>query len=277
LMVSSHVLGSSDQVISLVTSIFSKFSFISLVDILIVAALLYWTYQLIKGTRAVQIIYGILILVVIWLVAKLLQLHTLIFILQAALTMFVVAIPVVLQPELRNALFKLGRAKLGNEFTELKKNELDEVVKVLVKSCDALAKKKIGAIIVLSRTDKLSDIIDQSKFIDAAISIELILNIFTPKTPLHDGAIIISGTRIKAAGAILPLSDSPYDYHLGARHRAALGLSSTTDAVVLVVSEERGEISLSIDGILESNLSSEKLKTQLTELLSQKQKIISIK
>ena len=277
MMVSSHVLGSSDQVISLVTSIFSKFSFISLVDILIVAALLYWTYQLIKGTRAVQIIYGILILVVIWLVAKLLQLHTLIFILQAALTMFVVAIPVVLQPELRNALFKLGRAKLGNEFTELKKNELDEVVKVLVKSCDALAKKKIGAIIVLSRTDKLSDIIDQSKFIDAAISIELILNIFTPKTPLHDGAIIISGTRIKAAGAILPLSDSPYDYHLGARHRAALGLSSTTDAVVLVVSEERGEISLSIDGILESNLSSEKLKTQLTELLSQKQKIISIK
>jgi diadenylate cyclase len=225
---------------------------------------------LIRGTRAVQIIYGIIILVLIWVVARLLQLNTLIFILQNTLTALIIAIPVVFQPELRNALVKLGRTKITNTFWDLKKNELDKVIETISEASEELSKQKVGALIVLVRGDRLHELTEKAKVINADISTELILNIFAPKTPLHDGAIIITGNKIKAAGAVLPLSDSKFNYHLGTRHRAAIGLSTSSDALVIVVSEETGIISLAEDGLLESRLDKVRLKNLLEKALQGK-------
>jgi diadenylate cyclase len=240
------------------------------IDILVVALLFYWFYTLIRGTRAVQIIYGIIILVLIWVVARLLQLNTLIFILQNTLTALIIAIPVVFQPELRNALVKLGRTKITNTFWDLKKNELDKVIETISEASEELSKQKVGALIVLVRGDRLHELTEKAKVINADISTELILNIFAPKTPLHDGAIIITGNKIKAAGAVLPLSDSKFNYHLGTRHRAAIGLSTSSDALVIVVSEETGIISLAEDGLLESRLDKVRLKNLLEKALQGK-------
>ncbi len=244
-----------------------------MIDIVVVAIVFYWFYTLIRETRAIQIIYGILILVLIWFAGRLLQLHTLNFILQNALGALIIAIPVVFQPELRNALVKLGRTKISNNFWDLRKNELEDIIAIIRDVCEILSNHKTGAIIVLARNDRLKELVDKAKPINADISTELLLNIFTPKTPLHDGAVIISGNKIKAAGAILPLSESKFDYHFGTRHRAAIGLSASSDAIVIVVSEETGKISLAEDGILEKDLSAVQIGNRLKTLL----KISSIK
>jgi len=266
-MIVGRVMGANTQVFLTAESIFSKFRLISILDVLIVAILFYLLYTFIRGTRAVPIIYGILILVFLWILARALQLTVLMFILQYSLTALVVAIPIVFQPELRNALIKLGRTKITGGFFELKKSELNEVIETIVESCEILSRQKTGALIVLARFDHLREHLEKGKSINADLSTELLLNIFSPKAPLHDGAAIISGNKIKAAGAVLPLSDSKFDYHLGTRHRAALGLSSISDAIVLIVSEETGNISLAIDGILETDLKPEQISEKLKKIL----------
>lgn len=260
-------MGSSDQAFSLASAVFGQFNWLSVIDIVVVAVVFYWFYSLIRETRAVQIIYGILILVLIWIAGRLLQLHTLNFILQSALGALIIAIPVVFQPELRNALVKLGRTKISNNFWDLKKNELEEIIHTITEVCTILSKQKTGAIIVLARNDRLRELVEKAKPLNADISAELLINIFTPKTPLHDGAVIISGNKIKAAGAILPLSESRFDYHLGTRHRAAIGLSSNSDAVIIVISEETSKISLAEDGVLETDLSPVQIGNRLKNLL----------
>lgn len=189
------------------------------------------------------------------------------FLLQYSLAALVVAIPIVFQPELRGALIKLGRTKITGGFFELRRQELNEAIKTIAQTCEILSEQKIGALIVLARQDRLREHLEKGKNINGDLSAELLLNIFSPKTPLHDGAVIISGNKIKAAGAILPLSDSKFDYHLGTRHRAALGLSSISDAIVLVVSEESGKTSIAIDGVLEQNLKPEQLEEKLRKIL----------
>lgn len=260
-------MGSSTAAFSLVASIFSRFSIISIVDILIVTTFFYFVYTLIKGTRAVQITYGIIFLVVVWLVARALALNTLIFILQRALTGILIAIPVVFQPELRSALFKLGRTKITSEFKQLTRTELEKVIDTLSESCEILSKQKHGAIIVLSRSDRLKEYLEEGRELDARLSTEMLLTIFSPNTPLHDGAIIITGSKIKAAGAILPLPEKKFSYQYGTRHRAAIELSTLTDAIVLVISEETGNISLVIDGIIDKDLDKKSLKEKLHKLL----------
>lgn len=262
-----QVLGSSTTALSLVSNIFSRFTILSIVDIVIVASFFYWLFSLIKGTRAVQIIYGILFLIVVWTIARTTKLDTLAFLLQKILSAIFIAIPVVFQPELRSALFKLGRTKIPNEFRQLNKSGLERVIEILAESCVLLSKEKRGAIIVFSRSDKLKEYLDEGQEIDARLSTEMILTIFSPKTPLHDGAVIISGSKIKAAGAILPLPDKKLSYQYGTRHRAAIGISSLTDAIVLVVSEENGGISLVIDGMIQGNLDKDALKDKLKRLL----------
>ena len=190
------------------------------------------------------------------------------FILQYSLTALVVAIPIVFQPELRNALIKLGRTKFTGGFLDLKKRELHEVIEIIVESCEILSKQKIGALIVLARSDRLREHVEKGKSLNAELSTELLINIFSPKAPLHDGAVIIAGNKIIAAGAVLPLSDSKFDYHLGTRHRAAIGLSSISDAIVLVVSEETGRVSIAIDGVLETDLKPEQINEKLQGILS---------
>lgn len=178
------------------------------------------------------------------------------------------AIPIVFQPELRNALIKLGRTKFAGGFLTLRRRELEEVIETIVESCEILSRQKTGALIVLARSDHLREHLERGKTLDADLSTELLLNIFSPKAPLHDGAVIIAGNKIKAAGAVLPLSDSKFDYHLGTRHRAAIGLSSISDAVVLVVSEESGKISIAIDGVLETDLKVDQVRNKLKNILS---------
>lgn len=266
------MLGSSSAAFSLLSSIFSHFTLISVIDILIVAAFFYLIFRLIKGTRAVQITYGILSLVVVYFVSKSLQLNTLAFILQRTLTAILIAIPVVFQPELRSALFKLGRTKITSEFKQLTRPELEKIIDILAESCTILAKQKHGAIIVLSRSDRLKEYLEEGRELDANLSSEMLLTIFSPNTPLHDGAAIITGNKIKVAGAILPLPEKKFSYQYGTRHRAAIELSTLTDAMVIVVSEETGSISLVIDGAVEKSHDKQTLKDRLFKLLIKKQK-----
>jgi diadenylate cyclase len=205
----------------------------------------------------------------IWIIARLLQLNVLIFILQNTLTALIVAIPVVFQPELRNALVKIGRTRLTNEFKDLKKKEAEQVVGIIVQACTILSTSKTGALIVLARSDRLKEHVEQGKTLDARLSLELLLTIFTPRSPLHDGAVIISGSKIKAAGAVLPLDNNKFSYKYGTRHKAAVGLSSSSDAVVIVVSEETGSISVTENGQIEP-IGIDDLNKKLRKLLSPK-------
>lgn len=241
-----------------------------ILDILLVALLIYWVYLFLKETRAMRIIYGIVILAVIFFLGKSLQLETLNYLLKYVMTMIVVAIPVVFQPELRSALEKLGRADIVGGFGKLQRSKMITIIKEIVHSAELLSKNKIGALIVLTRQTGLRDYIETGIKMDADVSTEIILTVFTPKTPLHDGALVINGDKIVAAGCTLPLAEIQYDYNLGTRHRAAIGLSMQTDALVIVVSEERGQISLGSNGILSRNLSPEKLEELLLKLLRSK-------
>lgn len=263
-------MGVFDETYSIAGSVFSKLSFLSILDIIIVAALLYWLYLLIKETRAVQILYGIALLFLIWIFGRILNLHALNLILRYALTAIVVAIPIVFQPELRSALEKIGRTKIVSDFSKLRKNQLLDVIATISQASHILSKEKIGALIVLSREQKLKEHVERGTLLDARLSTELILNIFSPKAALHDGAVVISGNKIKAAGVVLPLSDNKFDYRLGTRHRAAIGISSVSDAIVIIISEERGEISLAIDGILEAGFDEKSLFNRLAQLLNLK-------
>lgn len=261
------MLGSTNETVSLVSAVFSKFTVLSLVDVLIAALLFYWLYSMIKETRAVQIIYGILLLVAIWAIARALQLSLLIFILQNTLTALIVAIPVVFQPELRNALVKIGRTRFSADFFDLKKKDIHYIISTISQACRILAKNRTGALIVIARADKLKENVEKGETLDAKLTLDLLLTIFTPKSPLHDGAVIISGMKIKAARTVLPLSsEDRYSYKFGTRHKAAIGLSSITDAVIVVVSEESGVISISVNGNME-HVESESLEKELSKLL----------
>jgi len=226
----------------------------SVLDILIVAALFYWVYLLLRQTRAVRILYGIAILLIIWIVGKWLNLTTLNFILKLTAAAFVVAIPVVFQPELRAGLERLGRAPLVTDFYKLPRGQMAEMIKKITEAVEILAHQKIGAIIVIGRTTGMREFVETGVKINAEITTELILTIFSHGSALHDGAIIILGNRLVAARSILPLSDSKFDYRLGTRHRAAVGVTAQSDALAIVVSGQSGGISLAVDGLLETKV-----------------------
>lgn len=269
-LVSGKVAGLTDTLSHFWDSINIKSNPFIILDILIVALIFYWGYLLLKETRAMRIIYGIVILAVIFLLGKTLQLETLNYLLKYIMTMIVVAIPVVFQPELRSALEKLGRTDIVGGFGKLQKSKMMSVVKEIVHASELLSKNKIGALIVLTRQTGLRDYIETGVKLNADVSTEMILTVFTPKTPLHDGALLINGDKIVAAGCTLPLAEIQYDYNLGTRHRAAIGLTLQTDALVIVVSEERGMISLGSNGILSRDLSPVKLEELLLKLLRSK-------
>lgn len=241
-----------------------------ILDIILVTLLIYWVYVLLKETRAMRILYGIAVLVVIMVLGRLLQLQALNFILTYVLAAMVVAIPVVFQPELRSALERLGRTKFVGEFGGLKMNKLEEIITEILKALDFLSEEKRGAIIVLTRQTGLRDIIASGVRLDAEISKQLLITIFSPKTPLHDGAVIISGDKIVAANCWLPLTEQEFNFDLGTRHRAAAGITTDTDAIVLVVSEETGKISIAVGGNLTTDLKTPQLKELLGQILQHK-------
>lgn len=249
----------------------SFFGYLStILDILIVAVLIYYAFVLIKGTRATQIIYGILILIIILVLGRLFRLQTLNWFLQHLTTLILVAIPIVFQPELRRGLERLGRVKFFQK-PSIFFSRPDVASKIVLEASDTvstLVKNKVGALICIKRKTGLDDFIERGQPIWGKLSSKLLLNIFYPNSPLHDGAVIIYGDKIAAAGCVLPLSEDKKAYMYGTRHRAALGVSEETDAVCVVVSEEKRAISLVYGGKIEA-ISLETLGDKLLKLLKE--------
>lgn len=239
----------------------------SIVDILIVAVVLYYLMILIRGTRAVQLIKGIVVLILATAISSFFQLHTVHWILKSATTALTVALPIVFYPELRRGLEKLGGGDFfGRSLTQMAEDDRTALIDEVSRAVVSMSATRTGALVVLERNSGLGEFMETGVKLDALVSEELLVNIFMPKSPLHDGAAIIRGNRIQAAACVLPLSDCrDLSRELGTRHRAAVGLTEQTDALVLVVSEETGNISLAKEGNLYRRLN----ETGLHELLVQ--------
>ena len=247
-----------------------NFGFLSVLDITLVAISVYFVLRLLRGTRAVQLIKGLLILGALIVLTQALQLFTFNWMLKQALLPGVIAILILFQPELRLALEQIGRGHIfGAGLVSMQREQITRLVDESVLSARQLSRERIGALLVIEREVGLNDVIQTGRRIDAVTSADLLRTIFYPGTPLHDLAAVIRGERIVAAGCLLPLTERR-DVRglLGTRHRAALGLSETTDAAVIVVSEETGGISLAVDGRLYSNLTPDVLKRRLLGVLT---------
>ncbi len=235
------------------------------VDILLVAFVIYRIFLLIKGTRALQILVGMAFLVVAYVVSQVFELFTLHWILNAFLSSIILVVVVLFQNEIRRALAHVGMNPLwlGREARNIRAQTIEEIMKAVV----ALANKKIGALVVLERSTRLRDYVEDGVELDAAVSKELLQAIFLPYSPIHDGAVIVGGGRVRWAGCFLPLTTRPdVDKDLGTRHRAALGLTEETDAVVIVVSEERGTISVVLNGRVTRDMDGATLRRVLLRL-----------
>ena len=241
-----------------------------IIDITIVILLVYKFIGLVKGTRALQLLKGITLLIIITILSSIFNLRILNFILTSFMTYGVILLIIMFQPELRRGLEQLGSNKINKFFgiEEEIANKMKENIYKLVITTTELSQSRIGALIVIERSIKLKDIIDTGIYIGAEISPQLLVNIFEPRTPLHDGAVIISDGKIMSAACMLPLAnDKNIPKRLGTRHRSALGISKETDAIVIVVSEETGKISVAKDGTLIADLKEDALKQILIKNL----------
>ncbi len=240
-----------------------------LVDIIIVSILIYEALKLIRGTRAMQMAIGSLLVAALFYGSRLLPLQTVNWLIRNVLAYVVIAAIVLFQQDIRRALSQLGRAPFFRYFAQAEQSA--ESIEEVITAAGLLAKKRVGAIIVFEREIGLRNYIESGIPIDAILSYDLLTTIFQPSTPLHDGAVIVQETRIAAAACFLPLTVSPkLDRDLGTRHRAAIGLTEESDAVAIVISEERGEISLSLQGRIERGLSTERLRERLQTLILQR-------
>lgn len=255
-------------VASYITRFFQVLKFTDLIDIAILAVLIYQLTKILRETRAIQFLKGIAILVIVLLLSDWLNLNALNYILGNIMQAGLIAIVVIFQPELRNMLERMGRSKAGKIIDMVSgQNESDKTMHVIDELCIAaenLSKTRTGALVVIERETRLGDVIRTGSVVNADMSAALLENIFAPNTPLHDGAVIVRGDRIHTAGCLLPLTSNPnLSRELGTRHRAALGISEASDAMVVVVSEETGKISIAINGTLTRNLDRESLKRAL--------------
>ena len=238
------------------------------VDILIVAFLIYKVLGFIRETRAEQLVKGLLVLVIATFLSDQFNLYTLNWILKGTMTLGVVALVIVFQPELRRGLEYIGRTKLVRPgFGQLDKDKAKHVTTEFIRAIDTFSKDRIGALIVVERETSLTDMAESGTIIDAEISSELLGNIFYEGSPLHDGAVIVRGDRIYAAGCVLPLSQNKtIGKDLGTRHRAGIGITEHSDAIALIVSEESGIISMAVDGKLSRFLDTKTVEKTLLNL-----------
>ena len=258
--------------------LFFEFGIKDIVDIVLVAIMLFYAYRLMKESRSLNVFIGILVFVVLWLlVSQVLQMKLLGSIMDKVLSVGVIGLVILFQDDIRKFLFNLGahqrvralRRFVVNDDKALDKAHLKQVIMPVVLACMSMSKKKIGALIVIQRATPLDDIISTGEVINADINQRLIENIFFKNSPLHDGAMIIAKEHIKAAGCILPVShnlDIPKEF--GLRHRAALGITQESDGIAVVVSEETGSISIAIRSKFHLRLSAEKLESILTRELA---------
>jgi len=246
----------------------------TVVDISIVSYAIYKMAMLVRETRAWQLIKGILFILIASKLSDILGLRTIAFILKMIIQYLAIALVVLFQPELRRGLEQIGRSRFKSFFsfedesyTIKVKSNIEEIIKAVVE----MSRTFTGALIVIERETKIGDIINSGIQIDSNVTSELLINIFTPNTPLHDGAVVIRGDKIKAAACFLPLTENPnLSKELGTRHRAALGISEVSDAIVVVVSEESGKISVALNGGLTRNLTSDTLRKALSKNLLEK-------
>lgn len=254
----------------------STVRFADIVDIAIVAFIVYQAFRLVRETRAEQLIKGILILIIMLQLSSWLGFNTMQYILENTMQLGFFALLIIFQPELRRGLERMGRGTAGRLLSFNNREEVVEsTVEEVARAVDNLAKNKVGALICMERLTKLGDIIKTGTELNSKISAELLINIFVPNTPLHDGAVVIGSNKILAAACFLPLThNNDLSKELGTRHRAAIGLSENSDAVVIVVSEETGKISIALDGGLTRNLTVESLKKALYKTLKSDTKII---
>jgi len=242
---------------------------IIILDIALIAFLCYKLLMFIRGTRGMQLLKGFVVLILFSVTSNWLQLQTVSWVLDKMWASLFVALPVVFQPELRRGLEQLGRRHFfGGSFFSFRQEDMNRLLDEVVKTAEVLSHTRTGALIVFERETGLKEYLEGAVPIDAVVTSELLNNIFIPKSPLHDGAAIISGGRLVSAGAILPLTDNPaLESELGTRHRAALGVTEHTDAVTVVVSEETGVISLAEAGRLKRYLDPKHLRELLQQLL----------
>lgn len=240
----------------------------SIVDILLVWFVIYKLLMVIRGTKAVQLLKGIIVIVLARALSGVLGFNTLSWMIDKVITWGFLGVIIIFQPELRRALEQLGRGRLFSRGNVQEDEERNRIIEALVKATSYMAKRRIGALISFERETGLSDYIETGIPLNSTISSELLINIFIPNTPLHDGAVILQKNQIAAAACYLPLSESPFiSKELGTRHRAAIGISEVTDSVTIVVSEETGGVSLTKNGEIHRDLTIEQFKQLLEKEL----------
>ena len=251
-------------------SVISSFTIFDFLDICLVAVLLYSAIKFIRQTRAFQLVKGLVLLLIAYFVIDMLNMQASTYILSRLFSDVVLVLIFIFQPEIRHALESFGRSKisrsglLGSHDPGLDEKELRNSIECICRACSDMSDKKIGALIVCEKETRLGEITATGSTLDALVTTEMLENIFYPKAPLHDGAAIIRDGRVAAAGCILPLTDNALSSELGTRHRAAVGMSERSDALVIVVSEETGAISVAQTGHLNRGISDGALREKLT-------------
>ena len=250
-------------------SVLARFSWRDIIDIAVVTFIAYKLIVVIRGSRAEQLIKGVAFILMASLVSRALGFNTINWLITQLMTVALVAIPVVFQPELRRGLEQLGRGRLftrsGYIYGDAK--DFETMQQEILKAVNVFVKKRIGMLLVLERQTGLKEYIETGIAINGKVSAELLINIFIPHSPLHDGAVVLQGSQVVAAGCYLPLTENPnLSKELGTRHRAALGLTEHSDAVAIIVSEETGVVSLAVGGKLTRYLDEKTLKQMLLEL-----------
>ncbi len=268
----SNIKDMFSSLFSVFKQVFSDFYFTDVIDILLLTAILFFAYRFIRGRKAGALLIGILICFILTFLSSIFDLHATHFIFSEIFKIGIIAILIIFQPEIRDALEKIGSGSLGSilNFSDNKRRRLlyQNTINNVCSAVMDLSASKTGALIVIARTTKLDDIIESGVTINADVNSSLLRNLFYNKAPLHDGAVIIDEARIAAASCLLPLTRrSDIDSDLGTRHRAAIGMSETSDAVIIVVSEETGTVSAAYDCTLERNFNYESLKRFLNEKL----------
>ena len=254
---------------------FGTLTVVSVIDIFLTAVIIYIVLDWIKDSQAMQVVKGVIIILAATQISRWLGLTTIYYIYQNVITVGILALVIMFQPELRRTLEKIGSTKLKDFITSISQNDDDAdrkyTIEQVVAAVSEMSKTKTGALIVFERETNLKDIIDTGTYLDSVATKQLLINIFTPNTPLHDGAVILGkGTyRVKAAGCLLPLTQNRnLSQEIGTRHRSAIGLSEISDALVVVVSEETGIISYALNGKLSRFMDAKALTALLTEALN---------
>ena len=251
-------------------NIVSRIGLNDVLDIAIVAFLVYKVLGFIRETRAEQLAKGLVVLVICTLLSDFLKLYTLHWLLSGVVSVGLIAIVVIFQPELRRALEHLGRSRFANIMSDIDKEEAKRMVTEIVRAVESMSASRTGALMVIEKEITLNDIVETGTVIDAYISAEMIGNIFYEGAPLHDGALILRGDRLYAAGCVLPLTQNKeLSKELGTRHRAGIGITENSDALVIIVSEETGVISLAQNGELTRFLEGKKIEKTLLDLYLQ--------